>query len=80
MISHLSVYLNVQPHEIDPGETFARYGLDSSVAVSLTSELADWLSYKLEPTLFWEYPSIEVLAHHLAKECQLSHSASQISA
>lgn len=80
IVSHLAVYLKMQPDEIEIGETFARYGLDSSVAVSLTSELADWLGSELEPTLFWEYPSIEALAAHLANECELSQSAYQFSA
>ncbi len=80
LVSHLAVYLKIQPDEIDTEESFACYGLDSSVAVSLTGELASWLGYELEPTLFWEYPSIAELAVHLAQECQLSQSACQASA
>jgi acyl carrier protein len=80
LISHLAVYLKLQPDEIDIEESFACYGLDSSVAVSLTGELASVLGYELEPTLFWEYPSIAELAVHLAQECQLSQSACQASA
>ena len=80
LISHLAVYLKMQPDEIEIGETFACYGLDSSVAVSLTGELASVLGFELEPTLFWEYPSIEALAVYLAQECQLSQSACQVSA
>lgn len=80
LVSHLAVYQKMQPDEIDIEESFACYGLDSSVAVSLTGELASWLGYELEPTLFWEYPSIAELAVHLAQECQLSQSACQASA
>lgn len=80
IVSHLAVYLKMQPDEIEIGETFACYGLDSSVAVSLTGELASVLGFELEPTLFWEYPSTEALAAHLAAECQLSQSICQASA
>jgi acyl-CoA synthetase (AMP-forming)/AMP-acid ligase II/acyl carrier protein len=66
LIANLATYLKVQPNEIDMSQPFAYYGLDSSVAVSLTGELAKWLNLKqLDPMLFWEYPNIEALAQHL---------------
>jgi acyl-CoA synthetase (AMP-forming)/AMP-acid ligase II/acyl carrier protein len=66
LIANLATYLKVQPHEIDINQPFAYYGLDSSVAVSLTGDLADWLRLKqLDPMLFWEYPNVEALAQHL---------------
>lgn len=72
LVSHLAMYLKIPPHEMDIREPFATYGLDSSVAVSTTGELAEWLGLSLEPTLFWEYPSIEALAEHLVGQCQTS--------
>ncbi len=65
MVANLALYLNVPPETVDISEPFSHYGLDSSVALSLTAELSDWISQKLEPTIFWEYPSIEALAHYL---------------
>lgn len=47
---------------------FDRYGLDSSVAVGLTGDLEDWLETKLDPTLLYDYPTIEGLSQHLADE------------
>jgi len=78
MVSHLAVYLKVQPEDIDIMEPVAHYGLDSSVAISLTGELAEWLGCQLEPTIFWEYPSIEALAQYLVAEFQLSGAAFQV--
>jgi acyl-CoA synthetase (AMP-forming)/AMP-acid ligase II/acyl carrier protein len=75
LISHLADHLKVRLDDIDPREPIAQYGMDSSTAVSLTGELADWLSRRLEPTLFWEYPSIEVLAQYLEIECGAKNSA-----
>jgi acyl-CoA synthetase (AMP-forming)/AMP-acid ligase II/acyl carrier protein len=67
LVTHLALYLKVPASDIDISQPFAYYGLDSSVAVSLTGELASWLCLKeLDPTLFWEYPSIEALAQHLS--------------
>ncbi len=53
------------PDDIDIEVSFSEYALDSSVSMSLTGELADWLGCHLEPTLFWEYPNIEVLSQYL---------------
>ena len=74
LLSNLALYLKVSPDEIDIRESFAAYGLDSSVAVSMAEELAQWLGHEAEPTLFWEYPSIEALAQYLETECQLLKS------
>ncbi len=67
LLTHLALYLKMPPDQIDVEEPLASYGLDSSVAVSITGELGEWLNQELDPTLFWEYPSIETLAHHLAE-------------
>jgi acyl-CoA synthetase (AMP-forming)/AMP-acid ligase II/acyl carrier protein len=66
LTAQLAQYLKVSPDEIDISQPFAYYGLDSSVALSMTGELAEWLGREeLDPTLFWEYPSIEALSNHL---------------
>lgn len=75
LVSHLALSLLVSPDEIDIQEPFAAYGLDSSVAVSMTDELAQWIGCELEPTLFWEYSNIQTLAQHLAGESLLLQSA-----
>ena len=70
LIAHLALYLKVPPNEIDIKQPFTVCGLDSSVAITMTGELGQWLGFELEPTLFWEYPNIEALAKHLAVEHQ----------
>ena len=70
LVSNLASHLNVLPDEINVNESFDDYGLDSSVAVSTTGDLAEWLGYELEPTLFWEYPNIKAIALYLAEESQ----------
>lgn len=68
LLGRMAQYLGVAAEEIDVQAPFARYGLDSAVAVSLTGELAGWLGREFAPTLFWEHPSAEILARHLADE------------
>ncbi|WP_445174313.1 AMP-binding protein [Microcoleus sp.] len=68
LISNLAIYLKIPSDEIDIQESFAAYGLDSAVAVSMTGELAEWIGYDLGLTLLWEYPTIETLTQYLVME------------
>jgi acyl-CoA synthetase (AMP-forming)/AMP-acid ligase II/acyl carrier protein len=73
LVTHLALYLKVPSNDIEIEQPFTVYGLDSSVAISMTGELGEWLGHELEPTLFWEYPNIQALAEHLEIECKSLH-------
>jgi acyl carrier protein len=60
--------LGIAPEEIDFEEPWVNYGLDSSLAISITGELEKWLNLDLETTLFWEYPKISELVIYLVQE------------
>lgn len=75
LVTRLSQYLKVSSEEIDPEELFSAFGIDSSVAVSMTGELAEWIGINLDPHLFWEYPSIASLAQYL-ETAQTNQSSS----
>jgi amino acid adenylation domain-containing protein len=66
LVSDLARRLNVPPEEIDIREPFSRYGLDSIGAVGLSGDLEKWLGRRLDPTLAWDYPSVDALAAHLS--------------
>lgn len=67
-ISYLSELLEVDPEEVDITIPFDRYGLDSSAAIGLTGDLGDWLGYDVDPTLLYDYPTIEGLVKHLSAD------------
>jgi acyl carrier protein len=52
--------------EIDVTLPFSAYALSSLDTVGMTAALEDWLDISLDPTLFWDHPSIRSLARHLA--------------
>jgi acyl-CoA synthetase (AMP-forming)/AMP-acid ligase II/acyl carrier protein len=58
--------VNLSPEEIDPADSFARYGIDSAGAASLTSELSTILGREITLTMIYDYPSIQDLARYLA--------------
>jgi acetyltransferase-like isoleucine patch superfamily enzyme/acyl carrier protein len=64
----LAKELNVPPSEIDPAVKFARLGIDSTIAITFTIDLADWLGVELPSDIMFEYPTIADLARHLAQQ------------
>jgi acyl carrier protein len=70
IVSYLAELLEVNPEEIDVTKPFERYGLDSSAAVGMTGDLEDWLGIEIDPTLLYDYPTVEALVHHLISELQ----------
>src|SRR2546429_2317723 len=66
LITHVAKALQLQPEEIDIKEPFARYGVDSLEAVSLSGELEDWLGREFPATLSWGYPNTEAIASYLS--------------
>lgn len=66
IVTYLAELLEIDSDEINTTIAFDRYGLDSSVAVGLTGDLENWMERQLDPTLLYDYPTIESLAQHLA--------------
>jgi acyl transferase domain-containing protein/acyl-CoA synthetase (AMP-forming)/AMP-acid ligase II/acyl carrier protein len=68
LVAQVATLLKVRSQEVDVRKPFAHYGMDSLQAVSLSSDLEEWLGRDLSPTLVYDYPNIETLARHLAGE------------
>ena len=66
--SYLAEMLEIDADEVNVTIPFDRYGLDSSAAVGMTGDLEDWLGKKIDPTLLYDYPTIEALAQQLSEE------------
>lgn len=66
LIDKLAQELAIDPSDIDVQQPFAQYGVDSVLAVTLVADLEDAMGRELNPTLLFDYPSIEAIAQHLA--------------
>ena len=66
LVRALAKSLRVDEKSIDPARPFAELGIDSVAAVELSGDLEDWLGKKVAPTVVWDYPTIALLAAHLA--------------
>lgn len=72
IVSYLADLLEIDADEIDITVPFDGYGLDSAVAVGMTGDLEDWLGQPLDPTLLYDYPTVESFSHHLAEEIKVA--------
>jgi acyl carrier protein len=68
LVSHLAELLGVDQDEVEVDIPFDRYGLDSSAAIGLTGELSDLLKIDIEPTLLYDYPTVESLVDYLSEQ------------
>ncbi len=66
LVENIAGITGIAPCEIDITEPFANYGLESIDVVGLSGDLQDWLQRELSPTLLYDYPTIQSLAHSLA--------------
>ncbi|MEM9272464.1 MAG: acyl carrier protein [Cyanobacteria bacterium P01_F01_bin.143] len=66
-VSYIAEILEIDPDEIETSVSFDRYGLDSSAAITLTGDLEEWSGLELDPTLMYDYPTIDALAKYLAQ-------------
>lgn len=66
LLDRLAATLGVSADELDAGEPFTSYGLDSMAAVTLAAELESLVGRKLPSTLLWDHPTVNDLAQHLA--------------
>lgn len=73
LIDKLAEVLEVDPQQIDVGQDFEEYGLESAEAINLSGDLEDYLSCRLPPTLLWDYQNIETLAQYLAQGSLSNH-------
>lgn len=63
--NRLMEVLHIDQSEVEDNLPFSSYGLGSIDAAGLTGDLEDWLGVKLPPTLFYDYPTIALLARYL---------------
>lgn len=71
----LASELGVPSDAVDMTVPFAALGVSSILGVSLAGDLAEELSFDVPATLFWDYPTIEKLAEHLAQLPPRPHQA-----
>lgn len=70
LVRHIAEHLKIAPANVNVNESFINYGLDSLAVTAISAKLEEWLGRRLAANLFWDYPTIESLALHLASAPQ----------
>lgn len=68
LIEKVAKEAKLKPENVSTDTPFVSFGLDSIVIVTLVDDLEHWLNTSLDPTIFWEYPTIEKLSDWLITE------------
>ena len=68
IVNYVAEIIEVKPDVIDITIPFDRYGVDSSLVIQMSGDLAEWLQIEVDPTLIYDYPTIKSLAQHLAED------------
>ncbi len=68
LVRYVATLFERKESGIDVSVPFERFGLDSSATVGMTGDLEEWLGFELDPTLPYDYPTIDSLSRHLAEE------------
>ena len=65
LVSYMANILDITTDQVDITMLFDEYGLDSSMIIGMIGDLETWLGCNLDPTLVYDYSTIEDLAEHL---------------
>ena len=66
LTARISRDIGISPDAIRSDEPLTYHGLDSVQVLTLVGELGDFLGARLHPSIAWKYPTIALLADHLA--------------
>jgi acyl-CoA synthetase (AMP-forming)/AMP-acid ligase II/acyl carrier protein len=67
LVARLARESGLEAAEVDLGQPFASFGLDSARSLLLVGDLEGWLGRRLNPVVLWNYPTVEALARHLGE-------------
>jgi malonyl CoA-acyl carrier protein transacylase len=60
--------LGIRPDDVDPERSFAEYGVDSILAVTIAKEVNERLGLSVKPTVLFDYPSVRDLSFFAVSE------------
>lgn len=58
----------VSPDQIKSTDSIARFGIDSVVLVTIAVDLEAYIGREIDPTIFYEFDTIEELSTYIVEE------------
>ena len=66
IVGYLARQMQVPTDSIDITAPFDSLALDSATAIGMTGDLEQWLGRPVDPTIVYDYPTIEEISEHLS--------------
>ncbi len=66
LLDQVAFYLETPAEKIDPDGKLVEYGLDSVYALALCGDVEDEYGIEIEPTLAWDYPTVNAIVGFLS--------------
>lgn len=70
--------LKIPPEKLGENDDFGRLGVDSIILAEMVKKIEKRLNIVLEPSVFWEYPSINAMAGYLNSICTEKPDLSEV--
>jgi len=70
MVTYIARELGIPPEQVDVSVPFEHFALDSATAIGMTGELETWAGCRIDPTVVYDYPTIQDMAQYLAGEAR----------
>jgi len=68
--------LESPPEKIRSDILLSKLGVDSMAVVDISTQLETWLRIEIEPTIVWDYPTIDAISSYLEEQCLARASSS----
>lgn len=72
LVDRIASRCHLRVEQVDPDRPLEEFGLSSRDAVATAGELAELLGRELDPTLVWEYPTVNRLAAALTRPHEIT--------
>lgn len=68
VLARVAYYIEGEPENIDPDAKLVGYGLDSVYALTLCGDIEDEYGLVVDPTLAWDYPTVNAIVGYLGEQ------------
>jgi acyl carrier protein len=72
VLGRVAYYIEATAADIDPDAKLVGYGLDSVYALTLCGDIEDEYGLVVDPTLAWDYPTVNAIVGYLAEQLRLT--------
>lgn len=74
LVDYIAKLVRIPAADVATDQEFTSFGIDSTAAVGLAVDLGDWVGMEIDPTLVYDYSTIETISRHVADALLTTHA------